>query len=83
MVMAFACIAWGMAHWHQGPPGNAPNGPANVLGLLVAGYLVGCIAAVVANRQGRTTTIAILAAGTIPFLGCYIVASMATTGLWL
>ncbi len=63
-------------------PMSAPAWPGVVLVWFLVIYVVGCIVTV-SLREDQAATISILCAGSIVALGFHLLATMATTGLWL
>lgn len=82
LLMAVVTLAWGMNHWYD-PEHRDPRGSTTPLNVILAIYLVGFLLGILLTRKARAATIAVLSFGSFYLLGCYFVASMAVTGLWL
>jgi hypothetical protein len=82
VLMAVLTLVWGQTHWCDPEHRNLPVS-TTPLHVILAIYVVGCLLGIVLTRKARGATIAVLSFGSFFFLGCYFVATMAVTGLWL
>jgi len=78
--MSLAVIAWGRTHWCEGGSDPELQVPLRWIDFIC---LLGSALCILLNRNARSATVVVLSLGTIPYLGCSFLATMAVTGLWL
>jgi hypothetical protein len=63
--------------------GTLPPEAKLLMVLALGGYVAGAALLIGLNKRSRLATCAVLSIGGFPVLGCYLVATMATSGKWL